>query len=380
MLSVRARKHFTPIFLEPDQPLESTLRHQPIFDLMRALACICVVVYHVSSNYHSLYDLSTQGSWWWGSHLVNGLVINFLAPVFFVISGALLLNPHQSEQPLGVYLKRRLKTILPPFLLASLFYYSYAHLFSGDFNLLYFITHVWGEPQYYHLWFFYALIALYLAAPIFRTFITLQNRIVIRYGLFLWLLGTGLAPVIQHFTTVRITIIPTVIYNYTGYFIFGAYFFWMRSSNLKTVWAWTGLISMTLVTWLGTYWLTVIGGQYDSFFFDQIGLNIILATLCSVSLIARIDMDTLSASNPVAGKLIGQLSQNSLMIYILHPFVHETLPILVPFLRPEIMHPLFRIPLQTILIVLVILLGLKLVQFWTGFAKEITRNFAYHNR
>jgi surface polysaccharide O-acyltransferase-like enzyme len=375
MNSNQLLQHLSHVFLEPDKPLEPTVPHQRIFDVMRTLACICVVVFHVSSNYHSLFDLSTQGSSWWISHLVNGLVINFLAPVFFVISGALLLNPHQSEQPLKVFLKRRLKTILPPFLLASLFYYSYTHLFSGDFNILYFIMHVWGEPQYYHLWFFYALIALYLAAPIFHTFITPQNRTVIRYGLFLWLLGTGLAPVIQHFSTVRITIIPTVIYNYTGYFIFGAYFFWMRSSNLKSVWAWTGLISMTLVTWLGSYWLTITSGQYDSFFFDQIGLNIILATLCSVSLIARIDMDALDRSRPVAGKLICLLSQNSLMIYILHPFINETLPLLIPFLQPESMHPLFRIPLQTFLILLVILSGLELVRLMTALTSKTTSHF-----
>jgi surface polysaccharide O-acyltransferase-like enzyme len=364
MPSFKTSHHIFHLFLEPDLPLDPIIRHQSIFDLMRALACICVVTYHVSSNYQSLFNLSTQGFSWWTSHLFNGLVMNFLAPVFFIISGALLLNPFLSEQPLSGYLKHRLIAILPPFLIGSLFYYSYTHIPMGDFDFGYFITHVWGEPQYYHLWFFYALIALYLAAPIFRTFITLQNRIVIRYGLFLWLLGTGLAPVIQHFTTIQITIIPTVIYNYTGYFIFGAYFFWLRSSNLKRPWAWLGLIAMTAITWFGTCWLTFSSQQFDPFFMDQIVLNIILATFCSVSLISRVNMDSLAKHHPHISKTIQLLGKNSLMIYIFHPFVNDMLPYVLPFLRPERMNPLFRIPLQTILIVSIIS-GVMGIYRWT---------------
>lgn len=333
------------MFFSPDQPQVYLEKHVSVYDDLRALACVCVVIYHAAGGYASIQDIPGQAFDWWAGNIYTGLAINFLAPIFFIVSGAALLSPDRPPEPISVYLKKRARSIFPPFLAASFIYYIYAHGKTGGINLLYFLSVFLGEPQYYHLWFFYTLIGLYFIVPVLSPLFTPENRNRVEYLLLLWVLVTGVVPLIQKFTAIKITIFPTMFYNYTGYFLFGAYFFHLRRWNLKKPWAGGLTLLMTLITWFGTWFLSLSDGRYDNFFANQLGLNIIISTLCLVSFFGHDPLNGFQQRHPRGLKIIHTLSRDSLYIYIFHPLTNDILSSLLPFLKSGSTNPIFRIPL-----------------------------------
>lgn len=347
---------FWSTFFEPDLPIPPDQKHIPIFDILRALACFCVVLFHAAGGVSTIKNIQAQPTAWWAGNVYSGLAVNFLAPAFFIISGASLFRPHLITETIPAFLKKRARSILPPFLIASLLYYLYTHAANGRINLLSFFAVSLGEPQYYHLWFFYSLIGLYFIVPIFRPLFQPENRSRIRYLLLLWVIATGVIPLIQKFTSIRITIFPSMFSYYSGYFLFGAYFFNLREWNIKRSWAVGIILLMNLISLGGTYFLSTYAGRYDNFFSSQVGLNILLSTLCLISLFVRVDPAALPSRHPSLNKVVEMISRYSLYIYIFHPMVNEALVHFIPSLSVRGLNPFVRLPFVALLSVSIITL------------------------
>lgn len=328
-----------------------------VYDDMRALACLCVVLYHAAGGFHEILNISAQPLEWWAGNVYTGLAVNFLSPIFFILSGAILLNPARPEESIPHFLKKRARAVLPPFLAASLVYYLYTHAANGSIHGLDFLARTFGEPQYYHLWFFYTLIGLYFLTPILRPLFTPQNRTRVEYMLVLWVVTTCVVPLVQRFSPIRIAIFPNAFIDYTGYFLFGGYFFNLRRWNLKKAWAVGLAVLMTLVTLFGTWSSSLAQGRYDGFFGNQVGLNVILATLCLTSLFSDDPLAGLRGRLPRFASLVRVVSRQSLWIYVFHPLVNELLPFGLPFLRRGALNPILRIPLTALCSVTLITLA-----------------------
>jgi surface polysaccharide O-acyltransferase-like enzyme len=358
--STRWQTILLQLFLKPDKPQAQNQTHIAVFDDMRALACLCVVLYHAAGSFNSIKDIPAHAFDWWVGNAYTGLAVNFLAPIFFIISGAIFLRPARADESVPSFLKKRARAILPPFLIASLVYYLYTHAANGTINLLNFIAITFGESQYYHLWFFYTLIGLYFLVPILRPLFTAENRSRVEYLLVLWVIGTAVVPLLQKFTPIRVAIFPTAFSNYTGYFLFGGYFFNLRQWNIRKPWA-VGLpILMTSITIFGSWFLSLAEGHYDNFFSNQIGLNIIISTVCLVSLFADDPLAALHRQSPMASGIIQTISRQSLYIYIFHPLANEMLPYALPFLKVGVLNPILRIPLTALFSVILITLAAEL--------------------
>lgn len=354
------KTNFIRIFLEPDRPQVFQGGRVAVFDDMRALACLCVVLYHAAGSFNAIQNIPAHAFDWWVGNIYTGLALNFLSPVFFILSGAILLNPARGEQSIATFLKRRARAILPPFLVGSLVYYLYTHLANGPVDLLNFLAITFGEPQYYHLWFFYSLIGLYFLTPILRPLFTPEHRQRVEYMLLLWIIVTAVVPLLQRFTPIRVTVFPSAFMDYTGYFLFGGYFFNLRRWNLKRSWALTLPVLMTAITLSGNWFLSLAEGHYDSFFANQVGLNIILSTVCLVSLFAGDPLAGARAKSPAFARITRVLSRQSLWIYIFHPLLIDLLPFGLPFLKPGVLNPLLRVPVTGLLAVLLVALAAEL--------------------
>jgi surface polysaccharide O-acyltransferase-like enzyme len=166
--------------------------------------------------------------------------------------------------------------------------------------------------------------------------------------LILWVVTTCIIPLVQRFSPIRIAIFPNAFSDYTGYFLFGGYFFNLRRWNLKKPWAAGLAVLMTLITLFGTGSTSLAQGKYDGFFGNQVGLNVILATLCLTSLFSDDPLAGLRGRSPRFADLVRVVSRQSLWIYVFHPLVNELLPFILPFLRREALNPILRIPLTAL--------------------------------
>lgn len=123
---------------------------------LRGIACLMVVMIHTTTWYithpHDVSPLS------WDLANVLNSASRVSVPLFFMISGYLFFGP-RSAQP------RHFLRIA----LCLLFYSAIALLFIASFTHISVeasLKHLLQKPVFYHLWFFFAIIVIYLVSPL----------------------------------------------------------------------------------------------------------------------------------------------------------------------------------------------------------------------
>ncbi len=166
-------------------------------DLIKSIAVLCIVCVHSRGNGY----WTPVGSFSWLSTLFWCTISGMGVPLFFLCSGALMLNP---DKPLSM---RKLFGRSIPRLLIALFFwaavYSCLHLTIGKgwsvqaavaaFKDLLLFRH---EP---HLYFMHIIILVYACLPITRIFVKAANRAQIRYFLAIWFACGILWPALINF-------------------------------------------------------------------------------------------------------------------------------------------------------------------------------------
>src|SRR5690242_6425687 len=92
------------------KPALSKPRHMPYGDAARVLGTIAVVVGHCCDMV--VFSPQAPLTEWWVCNLVDA-ASRWAVPVYVMLSGALLLDPHRSEAPSEFYSKRLARLGLP---------------------------------------------------------------------------------------------------------------------------------------------------------------------------------------------------------------------------------------------------------------------------
>lgn len=139
------------------------MRRIVYFDILNVIACFCVVCMHCNGWIHKFIhdDL-------WGTRVMVEVVCYFAVPVFFMLSGATLLNYRQRYSTTEFYKKRFIRTLTPYLFWSTIFYIIYLLRgnppFGWDETITRFTT---GEIPYTFYWFFIPLFMLYIFLPFF---------------------------------------------------------------------------------------------------------------------------------------------------------------------------------------------------------------------
>lgn len=138
-------------------------------DTARWMAALAVVLLHCAA--FPLTSVSDYGSndWEWAN--VYDAASRWCVPVFVMISGALLLNPEKREAFTSFYQRRALR-IAPAIVFWSVFYLLWGalmyHLDGVPMDAAAWLRKASSGEPYYHLWYLYMLVGLYLFAPYLR--------------------------------------------------------------------------------------------------------------------------------------------------------------------------------------------------------------------
>jgi len=141
---------------------------------LRVLAIISVVWLHVTA-YLVFAQRPAAVSGWWMTVLANA-VSRWGVPIFVMTSGALLMPLVSDHSIFGFYKKRLGRHILPVAFWTLLFIgVEWAKADSIDWAQA--LRAVCLGRQYYHLWFIYMIIGLYLLAPILGRIVKNLDRV-----------------------------------------------------------------------------------------------------------------------------------------------------------------------------------------------------------
>ncbi len=340
-------------------------------DLIRAVAIVLVILLHAAIEPNLNVDfMSPQGVQLWLTADAYQSIAIVCVPLFVILSGALLLQPQKTDEPLRVFFKKRWKRIGIPLFFWGVIYFIWQFTVRDQAVSADFIFKGILAGPYYHFWFLYVLIGLYLLTPLLRVLVSYADWKIMRYFLVLWFVGTALVPLIglysklsgpEHWFQLSIFILTGLI----GYYILGAYIskFKVQSRNLAAL-----VVGGAFATAAGTYLLlTTLGENYSRTLIDSTSLTAIPTSIGVFLLLASVPTKKIEKHTKTS-RILAVISQNTLPIYLFHVIVLETLQTGYLGLQISVstLNPIAGIPLVTaltLLICLAILVPLKKIPY-----------------
>lgn len=192
------------------------------FDLLRVVAAFAVVVIHTAATEWRAIDVNSSD---WLIITIWDMLAKFSVPVFFMVSGAFLLDDaHKSD------IKTMLTKRIPKLFVAFFFWsgvYTLVNIIRTDdlrsnikWIILEFFT---GE---YHMWFIFALCCLYIITPFLK--VIANDEKMCKYFLVLFAVFQFVLPFFEQFPKIGVfvtTITEKSVFKfamgYSGYYVLG---------------------------------------------------------------------------------------------------------------------------------------------------------------
>lgn len=244
-------------------------------DLLRLLAIFFVIFNHTSDRGYTLF-VEKSDSILCFFYMMFSILCKIAVPIFFMISGALLLSKQETYKQL--FFKRVLRMIVV-LILISVPYYFWLHRFSG-LGIKNFFTLIYSDCASTSLWYLYSYVGLLLMLPFLRNMVRGMKQSDFLYLITGHLILFGLLPCLEYclwggnitlnnaFSSV-IFVTQNIFYALIGYYL--EHTLDKRYYNKKTVvWSIVFSIVAIVVTCFMT-WLQMVKGvsnieQIEMFF------------------------------------------------------------------------------------------------------------------
>jgi len=185
-------------------------------DIIRICAIYLVVLLHALNPWLSVQSL--YGTKTWLLCILISPLDRMGVPLFFMISGYLILSDPRTLD-IAAFYKRRLPRILIPFLVWNVVYYMIANR-SGS-TVPGFLDMLLNQTGKYHFWYVYVLVGMYMLAPFFKKMVDSCTKNQLLWLMILVLFPVTIIPFVRLITRINIFGFTTMIEGYVGFFLFG---------------------------------------------------------------------------------------------------------------------------------------------------------------
>ncbi|NOV00885.1 acyltransferase [Paenibacillus planticolens] len=292
----------------------------PEIDLVRAIAIIAVVLIHSTSG-------ATQLSLGSGSQAVFFMLNKaslFTVPLFIWISGVVLFYTYYDRWEPGmsrVFWTKRLRRILIPYVLCSLFYYLYNQfMFHGNiqFDVIYFIKLLISGNASYHLYYMVIIVQFYLLFPLLIT--AVRRSAWLRQWLIPLGIGVQAAAYAFHHEVHPLPEYASLFVSYSALFAFGAF----MGIHYTAIVAWSERYKQLIWTIMCLAGATFVGmlllHQYGLTAIGNVWFELALLVYCmSMPLCCVRWSQARLASRSKLGSSLSALGAASFGIYLVHP-------------------------------------------------------------
>ncbi|MGF6555123.1 surface polysaccharide O-acyltransferase-like enzyme [Pseudomonas sp. S30_BP2TU TE3576] len=305
----------------------------PSLDFIRVVACLAVVLLHVSAR--PIYMQNEMSGWaWLLGNMVSSLT-HWCVPVFVMLSSVLILG--NSKTTYSHVLKSRVPRMLALLFISTVIYALWMKYFQHAFDWTTFLRSVVQGQPYYHLHFFYLIIGLYfIAPPLSQAVVNLEEKD-FRNAV----IATSILTMVTFaWSTFSRTYTPnggSFSWSYISYFLLGHYLYKFRP-NLPYV----------MITVLG-YLCTVVGtealavGMGNTYTWKLYFYSYFSPTVFAMS------VGVWGVCIQLAGKIripaLKVLAPLTLLVYIIHPIFMELLRFAYGKISVSLMRPVIEVPL-----------------------------------
>ena len=280
-------------------------------DNLRGIACLMVVMIHTTTWYITNPGSISMPNWEWANVLNSASRVS--VPLFFMISGYLFFG-ERSAQP------RHFLRIGLCLVFYSVLALLYIWLFTS-INLELALRYLFQKPVFYHLWFFFAIVVIYLVSPL------IQVRQVKPMMLLVLMAVTG---IIANPNTVSQKIggvewLPVNLYingdtfYYVLYGVLGRAIGTLKTQRRRLTWLCAALFAgAVLVISRGTHHELLARGNFADTWYLYCGPMVFIAA-ASLLVVVKNTLD----KRPVPG--LSLIARHSLAIYGFHAFILHAL-------------------------------------------------------
>ena len=343
-------------------------------EVLRVFAIAAVVIIHVSADIITEWR-SVPRSAWWAANLYDSLARGAV-PVFVMLSGALLLPRVESYRD---FFRKRLQRIFIPFIAWTVFYLLWRKCFyEPSMGLPEAVRRAANGEVYFHLWFLYLIVGLYLLVPFLRVFTAHATRRDLLYFLGLCFLIASLVPFWERLdglffhTGFRFRIPVEAAQGFIGYFLLG---FVLLKESKPSFLAGAGLLWLAafLICFFGSGWVALHANQFPALFYDNLAPNVVLFAASFFVIVKETVPRLETRLNPGVKQAVLSLSAASFGIYLVHPvfidiFNHGRWGFV---LTPAMGHPVWSIPVTAAAIYLCSYLTVLAIQKIPGLKRSV---------
>lgn len=133
-------------------------------DVLRIIACLCVIYDHVNEYGYFMFAAREIGSLQYFAELFASIQCKLAVPVFFAISGALMLDREVSWKKLWLERIPRIALVLLVF--SAIYYGAAVHAGKAEAGFKTFVFGLYEHGWGYSLWYLYAYLAFLIALPV----------------------------------------------------------------------------------------------------------------------------------------------------------------------------------------------------------------------
>ena len=200
-------------------------------DNLRCVAMILVILLHC------INPVITQPAYYqtasWNICILLNAFCRCGVPLFFMMSGCLLLADDETGN-IEPFYKERLRRLLIPLLFWNIIFFLFSGITDGtEISFSVFIANLINNGSYYHMWYVYSLLGIYLLAPFLKHLI---DSISTKAAVLLWLIivfPSAIRPFLNHVLPVYIYLFDPLIEGYCGYFLLG---YFLGNFSVKKKW------------------------------------------------------------------------------------------------------------------------------------------------
>ena len=287
-------------------------------DIARVIATFSVIWLHSAAPLLYKYNELSITNWWAGN--IYDSMVRMCVPLFFMLSGYLLLDKNEN---IANFFKKRMSKVIFPLIVWSVFYILWKHYYEESASIsLYSFYSLALTPAYFHLWFLYAIIGLYLFIPILRVLIQNSSKVLQYYFVVLWFVAVSLIPFLEKVTHIDSRIDLNMISGFVGYLVVGYLLGNIKSTRTIFITSVITFILSIIFTSVGTYILTSRNdGVFVGYLYSYKSPNIIFMSMSFIILVKYVSENFKFLQTDLLRKIVTLLSSASLGIYFIHTMI-----------------------------------------------------------
>jgi surface polysaccharide O-acyltransferase-like enzyme len=281
---------------------------------LKAAAILVVVFFHSGLG---VYDEMTRLSRpVWGLFNLFNAFARTAVPVFLMVSGRLYLGSTREESAV-TFLTRKIPRLLVPFAVWSILFSFYAARGDGRwFSLLEAISDFLHGPTEYHLWFMYAILGIFLVAPMLKVFVRAAPPAEVTYMVVLWYV----------FIVVQYMVQPAynsegpagTLVGYGGYFLLGYYLDRLKLPPLAGFRFLTAGVALMALNAMEAYRLYLVHASVEDRCYGYLSPGVVLYSAAFFLAGREANWEALYRRWPRLQGAVGWIGAQTFNLYIIH--------------------------------------------------------------